>query len=389
MKKISLPLILACMSLLLCGCGTKSLKNAEEPAETPEIMHAVETPSVTAPVLPHNTSEELNLYSYFPSVGIRYVVNEYGKRDDRYSLDQDGNILDSDGALLIMEDNVKLFRPIRTIYFGQERYQLIAEGDKENQWNGLSSTQVYSNCIVDLYCAPASATSGIVCVRSESDAEVEIRPFSNAKFATVDHENLEPGEVAIIAEDLTRPVKLYIRVLPNLADEATILARSLDRSSVAECVVSVELTDARRTQTAGTGNGIGIPAATASPSPTPAVSPAPGVTEFVNASGDPAKHVHSYTKTVIPPTASEEGYTTYACTECGYSYQDDYVSKLIPDEPSEPAHTHIYIGMTIPPTDTEPGYTLYICDVCGDSYKTNITPADETESSGATDIQGE
>ena len=383
MKKVALTLIMACMSLLLCGCGPKSLQNAEEHAE----IHAVETPSVTAPVLPQTTSEELNLYAYFPSAGIRYVVNEYGKRDDRYSLDQDGNILDSDGALLITEDNVKLYRPIRTMNFGQERYQLIAEGDKENQWNGLSSTQVYSNCIIDLYCAPASATSGIVCVRSESDAVVEIRPYSNAKFATVDHENPEPGEVAIIAEDLTRPVKIYIRVLTSLAEEATILARSLDRSAVAECVVSVELTDVRRTQAAGTGNGIGVPAATASP--TPAVSPALGVTEFVNASGNPAKHVHSFTKTVTPPTASEEGYTTYACTECGYSYQDEYVSKLIPDEPSEPAHTHIYIGMTVPPTDTEPGYTLYICDVCGDSYKTNITSADETERSGVTDIQGE
>ena len=204
----------------------------------------------------------------------------------------------------------------------------------------------------------------------------------------MDQTELERGEVAIMAEDLSRPVKIYIRVLTNLTDEAKILARTPDRSAEAECAVSVELTEARRTQKTGTGTGLNIPAATASPSPTPAVSPVPGATEFVNASGDPANHIHSFTKTVTLPTSSEEGYTTYTCTGCGYWYQDDYVSKLVPDEPDEPAHTHIYIGMAVPPTDTEPGYTLYVCDVCGDSYKTNYTPPADAESAGAIDGQG-
>ena len=37
---------------------------------------------------------------------------------------------------------------------------------------------------------------------------------------------------------------------------------------------------------------------------------------------------HSYTETVTPPTYEEEGYTTYTCTKCGYSYRDNYTPVL-------------------------------------------------------------
>jgi rubredoxin len=69
------------------------------------------------------------------------------------------------------------------------------------------------------------------------------------------------------------------------------------------------------------------------------------------------------------------GYTTYTCTGCGYFYQDDFISKLMPEEPAVPSHIHSYTASAVPPTETEQGYTLYVCEVCGDSYKANYTPA--------------
>jgi hypothetical protein len=33
---------------------------------------------------------------------------------------------------------------------------------------------------------------------------------------------------------------------------------------------------------------------------------------------------HSYSSVVTSPTCTEQGYTTYTCTECGHSYEDDY-----------------------------------------------------------------
>ena len=61
MRKTILPLILVCLSLMLCGCGTNNPENTEEPSETPEIESAVETPAETVPALPEATSDDLKL----------------------------------------------------------------------------------------------------------------------------------------------------------------------------------------------------------------------------------------------------------------------------------------------------------------------------------------
>lgn len=389
MKKAALLVSLACSCLMLCACEVKGPHNTEEPLEILDILQPVETPVEPTPEIPDTTSEELNLYSYNLSSGRKYIVNGFGEFEDQYSFDQDGNIVDSGGRLLIVASNVENYRPIRTMYFGQESYQLLAEGDRSNSANELSSKQVYSNCVVELYCAPASATNGVVCVQSDSDAVIEIRPNSNARFVTVGQQDLDEGEIAIRADDLSRPIQIYVRVLTNLAEKATVHARSLDRTAEAECIVSVELTEARRITTGRTGSATGISAATATPTPSPAVSPAAGATEFVNASGNPANHIHSFSKTVTLPTASEMGYTTYTCSGCGYSYRDDYVSKLVPDEPAAPSHIHSYVGTVIPATEMEQGYTLFVCDVCGDSYKANYTPtSDEQNAELNSDLRG-
>ena len=39
-------------------------------------------------------------------------------------------------------------------------------------------------------------------------------------------------------------------------------------------------------------------------------------------------HTHSYTATATDPTCTEQGYTTYTCSECGDSYVDAYVDPL-------------------------------------------------------------
>ncbi len=36
---------------------------------------------------------------------------------------------------------------------------------------------------------------------------------------------------------------------------------------------------------------------------------------------------HTYTRTVVPPTTYDDGYTLYSCGCCGYSFKSDYVSK--------------------------------------------------------------
>ena len=71
-------------------------------------------------------------------------------------------------------------------------------------------------------------------------------------------------------------------------------------------------------------------------------------------------HTHSYTTTVVEPTCTEDGYTLHACA-CGYSYQDNVVSKL--------GHRFIVIA-----EDGE--NATYRCTRCGHTYTSPISIID-------------
>ncbi|MBR5447076.1 MAG: hypothetical protein IKV40_01495, partial [Clostridia bacterium] len=45
---------------------------------------------------------------------------------------------------------------------------------------------------------------------------------------------------------------------------------------------------------------------------------------------------HSYTSVVTAPTTSAQGYTTYTCSACGYSYKSDYTAPVTPPASSDP-----------------------------------------------------
>ena len=74
---------------------------------------------------------------------------------------------------------------------------------------------------------------------------------------------------------------------------------------------------------------------------------------------------HTYTSSVIAPTCTALGYTTYTCTGCGDSFKTDYVNAL----------GHDYRAVVTAPTCTAGGYTTFTCSRCGDSYIGNYTAA--------------
>ena len=115
---------------------------------------------------------------------------------------------------------------------------------------------------------------------------------------------------------------------------------------------------------------------------------------------------HEYTSTDKGPTCTEEGYTTYICGHCGYSYQDNYVAAtghkwdtgVVIVEPTESTpgqckytcltcgetkvenistlpHTHTYEKVITAPTCTADGYTTYTCPACGDTYVSDYVSA--------------
>lgn len=101
------------------------------------------------------------------------------------------------------------------------------------------------------------------------------------------------------------------------------------------------------------------------PEPTdpPATKPAatkPAATK--PAATEATTHVHKYSKKVVKPTCTGNGYTEYTCS-CGDSYQDDSVA----------ATGHDYKRKTVRATCQTEGYTQHTCSVCGDSYVSDIT----------------
>ena len=68
---------------------------------------------------------------------------------------------------------------------------------------------------------------------------------------------------------------------------------------------------------------------------------------------------HSYSAVETKPTCTEQGYTTYRCTNdgCGSVYTDNYVS----------AKGHSYESVVTKSTCDESGYTTHTCS-CGDEY---------------------
>ncbi len=72
---------------------------------------------------------------------------------------------------------------------------------------------------------------------------------------------------------------------------------------------------------------------------------------------------HNYTTTVILPTCTAMGYTTYTCS-CGHSYVNDYVEAI--------GHSYDDGVLTLEPTCIDTGIKVFTCAVCDDTYNEDV-----------------
>ncbi len=70
-----------------------------------------------------------------------------------------------------------------------------------------------------------------------------------------------------------------------------------------------------------------------------------------------SEHKHSYMATILEPTCTEIGYTTFSCIFCNDSYTTDETAPK----------GHDYTSVVVNPTCTEDGFTKHICSRCGHS----------------------
>lgn len=113
---------------------------------------------------------------------------------------------------------------------------------------------------------------------------------------------------------------------------------------------------------------------------------------------------HEFTETVTAPACTEKGYTTYLCSKCGYTYDDNYTEatghsfgerKVISaptcvdggkntrtctvcsyvENEDVPANGHSYVPTVTPAACLIQGYTTNICSACRNTYVDNYLPA--------------
>ena len=84
---------------------------------------------------------------------------------------------------------------------------------------------------------------------------------------------------------------------------------------------------------------------------------------------------HTYDDGVVTaPTCTVDGFTTYTCTKCGESYNDNVVAKL--------GHQNEEVSR-VEPTCTEAGESKVVCTVCGSPYTFTIPATGHTYENGA------
>jgi len=104
------------------------------------------------------------------------------------------------------------------------------------------------------------------------------------------------------------------------------------------------------------------------------------ISDFISARGHDVEGIHTL------PTCTEQGYTTYVCKVCGitesvggyipalgHSYVDGKCEVCGEADPGNADCEHEYEAEITYATTTAGGYTTYTCSKCGDSYQDNFT----------------
>lgn len=87
-------------------------------------------------------------------------------------------------------------------------------------------------------------------------------------------------------------------------------------------------------------------------------------------------HKHSYKQRITAPTCTEQGYTTYICSACQYSYRGNYAAAL----------GHSYKKTLVSASKKGKGHTLYTCSRCKESYKDDYTDFQPTDAQVYSDM---
>lgn len=278
-------------------------------------------PEVTTDV----TSEDLNIF-----LNGETLCDRNGRQTaDHLVRNEQGDVLDEEGNVLIAAKNLTRFTWVSSIYY--DRSQTVQElgsagiaEETAGERGPVGQTTFRFRFTVE----PRNAVNKDL-VLTSSDPGALYFPYSRNKSAALNTEHPEENSLPEITVTADRYNQVDVCMTARVAGNTTVLVKNVLGEVIDR--IPFEL----RT----------------------AVSGMDGMTE---------DHTHRFTVQVIEPSYLSEGYTLHFCEECGISYRDNFTKKL--------PHEHDFDTRIIPPTYTNSGYTLHVCKICGESTRDTEVP---------------
>lgn len=273
--------------------------------------------------LPETTSQEAGLYVYGSD-----VLDALGEVAQGYTIDEDGNILNSDGDVVVAAASVAVFTVLGELSVpdaGQLKQTMEAELLENEQ---LATSPV--KFTVTIHADAQDIVNSTIVV--ETDDTALYFPYEDNKELLADAFTQAPDEpITAITLKPAGNEDIDLVLEGAFEGEYNLTVKNVLGSDIAKFPISVVAK----------------------------------VVEKDEDAEDEEDHVHDYEEKVVAATTKSQGYTIYTCKICGLSYRDNFTDKL-------PCN-HVYKDKVVAPTYTSTGYTLHTCTLCGYSYKDNET----------------
>lgn len=281
--------------------------------------------------LPETTSSDLGVYVN----GTVLVKADGTVIDEAYTIDEDGNVVDAEGKVLIAAANLEAFTCVTEIKLSETPVKHKLEGKESEDGEVLTRPSAFK---LKFSVLPEEVLNSQITMESYDPGALYF-PYDK------NEEILIPADMEAPADNILPAITLQaddtgtieVTVVSVFDGSYELVVKNVLGEEIAKIPVevSVEMKDADDQKDG----------------------------EMV----DKEDCVHDYEKEVVAPTIHTQGYTLYTCKNCGYSYRGDYVAKL--------EHTHEWDeGRVIAATYAARGYTLKTCKICGKTEKSNYTP---------------
>ena len=320
-KILSIVLVLFIAGLnMLVACGNE----ATVPVEATEV--------------PTATSEDLDLF-----IDAASVVHRDGSKAEGYSLDADGNVINSDQKPVIVKEKTSPFTCISEVKYDESATKgKLLTYTIENEKPAVAPVKLE----IELTFNPTDAVNTGVELESNDPGALYVPYDANAELLKDMEKPTANALAAVTLAETQNPVKLT--VIGCFEGKYTLTVRNAKDEEISKITFTFEAekpVDEKKTEADEEKKN-------------------PESTDLSNRNAGP--HEHTYYDTVVDPTYRTRGYTLHICSICGYTFRDNYTNQLV--------CTHDYETHVVEPTYTEGGYTEYVCKYCGDSKRGNPTP---------------